>query len=233
MDTSKPINKTITIPDVLFSYLYVKEPYTPRTGNGKPSFCGHGVFARGSAAEQIVTAAIIEICKNAWGDEPVDAAVKQLDGSTVLQKMPKWKAMLQSFKDDNRLPLKDGNKRSPIVEPYKNNVYISANNPSRPRVVVTENGVNVEIGPDHPHWPYSGARGNLVVDLWAQGCPAKPVKDPTWGSRINAQLAGVQLTAHGKRIGGGGRLANMDEFGLHAPDADAPPPGAPEEESLV
>jgi hypothetical protein len=235
MDTSLPTNLTVVVPDVLLSYCYVAQPYMPRTGNREPSFCTHGVFSRGHAAEQIVTATIVEICKNAWGSKMVEQAVMQPDGSTIIKQMPEWQAMLTQFKQENRLPLKDGNKRKPLADPYKNNLYVSANNPSRPRIVVTRGGVNVEIGPDDPMFPYSGARGNLIIDFWAQGCPAKPVKDPTWGSRINAQLAGIQFLSHGSRLGGGGgRAANLDEFGICPADADAPPPGAAvENESLV
>ena len=119
-----------------------------------------------------------------------------------------------------------------IRDRYKNNLFIAANNPSRPRIVVTRGGVNIEIGPDDPQFPYSGARGNLIVDIWGQGTKAKPNE---FGPRVNAQLAGVQFLAHGAKLGGGGRLAQLDEFGICPADADAPAPGASptENESLV
>src|SRR5689334_21052681 len=105
MDTSLPINKTILVPDVLFSYCYVAQPYQPRDPKQKPSFCSHGVFARGAAADQIITAAVVEICKNAWGSSMVEQAVNQPDGSTIVKQMPAWQAMLTQFKQENRLPL--------------------------------------------------------------------------------------------------------------------------------
>lgn len=234
MDTSLPTNKTIVVPDVLFSYAYLTQPYTQRVKAGEkpkpPQFTCHGVFPRGSAPEQIITAAIVEVCKNAWGADIVEQAVVQPDGSTIVKTMPKWQAMLTQFKQENKLPMRDGNRRSPLAEPYKNNLFISANNPSRPRIVVTRGGQNVEIGPDDPQYPYSGARGNLVLDIWAQGHPRKPNE---FGSRVNAQLAGVQFLAHGPKLGGGSRVANLEEFGICPADADAPPPGAVENESLV
>lgn len=236
MDTSLPTNKTIVVPDVLFSYLYVKTPYTPRQRAGdkpqKPQFTAHGVFPRGHAAEQIITGAIIEVCKNSWGSAIVDQAVVQPDGTTIVKQMPRWQAMLTQFKQENKLPLRDGNRRQPLADPYKNNLFIACNNPSRPRVAVTRGGVNVEIGPDDPQYPYSGARGNLIVDIWAQGTPTKPNE---FGSRINAQFAGIQFLAHGSKLGGGSRVAALDEFGICPADADAPPPGASptENESLV
>jgi hypothetical protein len=236
MDNTLPTSKTILIPDVLLSYAYLAQPYTPRTKAGdkpaKPQFTVHGIFARGSAAEQLITATIVEICKNAWGEAPMDQAVVQPDQSTKVVSMPAWRAMLTQFKNEQKLPMRDGNRRKPIAEPYKDNLFIAANNPSRPRILVTRGGTNVEIGPDDPQFPYSGCRANISVDVWAQGTPKKPSE---FGSRINAQLAGVQFLAHGKKLGGGGRIAQLDEFGICPADADAPPPGvaAEESESLV
>ena len=225
MNTSLPSNKTIVVPDVLLSYAYLAQPYVGKDNQGKdkPTFCSHGVFARGHAAEALISGAIAEIAKNAWGEDIVEQAVIQADGSTAIQKMPKFKAMLVQFKQENKLPLRDGNRRQPLQDPYKGNLFISANNERRPKIAVTRGGVNTEIGPDDPQFPYSGCRANLIVDLWCQGTPSKPSK---WGSRINCQLVGVQFLAHGQKLGGGGRVADLSEFGICPADADAPPPGA-------
>jgi hypothetical protein len=227
VNTPAPTSLTVVIPDVLLSYCYLAQPYQgkpDKTGKvPKAQFTTHGVFAREHAANKLITDAIITVAKNAWGEELTEQAVIQADGSSIIQQMPKWQAMIQQFKQENKLPLRDGNRRQPIAEPYKNNLFISMNNERRPKVVVTRGGVNIEIGPDDPQYPYSGCRANLICDIWAQGHPKKP---NAFGSRINAQWAGIQFLAHGTKLGGGGRTADLDEFGICPADADAPPPGA-------
>jgi hypothetical protein len=219
-------NKTVVLQDVLFSYLYCAQPYVGKSAEGKETrtYCVHAVFPATHPAFATVREAMREVAKAAWGEAlamfpfgPADA-----NGQASMIQLPTWEGKLRGFQQENKIPLRDGNRRTKQEEPYTGNFFVAANSTRQPRVVVTRGGVNVEIKPDDPQYPYSGARGNVIIDIWAQGANGKPSK---FGQRINAQLTGVQFLAHGQKFGGGGRIATMDEFGLCPADADAPPPG--------
>lgn len=223
-----PISKQVILPDVLLSFAYLARARVNKNAEGKVTekFELDAVFAPIHAALKIMKDAMNEIAKNAWGEAPMKIGVAdQATGVTNVVEMPAYRAMLQQFQTDKRLPLKDGNRRKKIEAPYEGNLYVHASNARRPRIVVTRQGVNVEIGHDDPMFPYSGCRANVIVDLWCQGCPAKPAP-PDFGSRINASLIGVQFLAHGEKFGGGGRIASLDEFGICPADADSPAPVA-------
>ncbi len=222
-------NKTLVIPDVLFSYLYCAQPHAskdPKTGKESSSYCADGVFPATHPAFQLIREAMREVAKNAWGETPAMFPYGTPDPNTDqagMVQLPEWEGVLRGLMLENRIPMRDGNRRNKQEEPYTGNFYLAARSARQPRVVVTRGGVNVEIKPDDPQYPYSGARGNLVVDIWVQGTKAKP---SPYGRRINCQLTGVQFLAHGNRFGGGGRVASLDEFGICPADADAPMPGA-------
>jgi hypothetical protein len=223
-----PTNKTVVVPDVLFSYLYTAQPKENKdrvTGKVSYSYEVDGVFAATHPAFELVRSAMREVAKNAWGETPAQFPYGPQDpttGQMAMVTLPTWEGVLRGLQLENRIPLRDGNRRNKQEEPYTGNFYLAARSTRQPRVVVTRGGVNVEIKPDDPQYPYSGARGNLVVDIWAQSPNGKP---SPYGRRINCQLTGVQFLAHGKRFGGGGRVASLDEFGICPADADAPMPG--------
>lgn len=226
-----PTNKTVVIPDVLFSYLYAdkpKENKDPKTGKISYSYECHGVFSATHPAFALIRETMRELAKNAWGEAPTQFPFGTPDpttGQATLVTMPNWQGVLQGLQLEGRIPLRDGNRRNKQEEPYTGNFYIATRSARQPRAAVTRGGVNVELQPGDPHYPYSGARGNLIVDMWVQGSNGKP---SPYGRRINAQLMGVQFTAHGKKFGGSGRVASLEEFGLCPADADAPmPTGAP------
>jgi hypothetical protein len=224
-----PTSKTIVVPDVLASYLYTAQPKENKdrvTGKVSYSYEVDGVFAATHPAFEIIRSAMREVAKNAWGETPAQFPYGPQDpttGQMAMVTLPTWEGVLRGLQLENKIPLRDGNRRNKQEEPYTGNFYLAARSSRQPRVAVTRGGVNVEIKPDDPQYPYSGCRVNLVVEIWAQSPNGKP---SPYGRRINCQLAGVQFLAHGKRFGGGGRVASLDEFGICPADADAPMPGA-------
>jgi hypothetical protein len=226
---TSPTSKTIVVPDVLFSYLYTAQPQEnkdPKTGKVSKSYCVDGVFAAAHPAFKLIRETMREVAKNAWGEAPTQFPYGPADPNTGQMSMvtlPNWEGVLKGLSLENRIPLRDGNRRTKQEEPYTGNFYLAARSSRQPSVAVTRGGVNVLIDPSDPQYPYSGARGNLIVDIWVQGTNNKP---SPYGRRINCQLTGVQFLAHGTRFGGGGRVASIAEFGICPADADAPMPGA-------
>lgn len=224
-----PTSKTIVIEDVELSYLFCdrpKENKDQKTGKITYSYESHGVFPASHPAFNLIRETMRELARNAWGETPTQFPFGTPDpntGQATLVTMPNWQGVLQGLQLEGRIPLRDGNRRTKQEEPYTGNFYIATRSSRQPTVAVTRGGVNVAIQPGDPQYPYSGCRGNLIVDLWVQGTNSKP---SPYGRRINAQLTGVQFLAHGKRRGGGGRAADLNEFGIHPADADMPPPGA-------
>jgi hypothetical protein len=140
-------------------------------------------------------------------------------------------AVIVQLKGQDKLCIHDGNITKGGADPYKDMLFISASNERRPEILVTRNGVNVKIDASDPMYPYSGCRANLIVDLWPQSPDGKPSK---WGKRINATLAGVQFLQHGVPLGGGGRVAKLEEFPtVETSGADAAAPLAASGASLI
>lgn len=195
----------VLLEDVLFSYLYVYQPFIGKNAEGKETrtYCGHAIFDEGSANHQKMSAAIQKVVQ-AWG--------------------PNAQAVLAQMKAQDKLCIHEGNISKMGKPEYAGKRFVTAN-ASRPvPVYVTRNGVNVQIGPDDPCAVYSGCRGNMRVAVYAQNPPGKPNK---WGNRINAQLMGVQFLQHGTPFGGGGLIATPEEFPVQEMEgADAPAPGA-------
>lgn len=226
MNGQPQTSKTIVLRDVLLSYAYLAQPFVGKNSEGKETktYCAHGIFPTTHPAFELIRNTQREVAKNAWGDAPGQfpfGAVDPNTGQAAMITLPTWEGMLRGFMLENKIPLRDGNRRPKQEEEYKGSFFLSANSSRQPRIVVTRGGVNVEIKPDDPQYPYSGCRGNLIVDIWAQGAQGKASK---FGKRINAQLTGVQFLAHGQKFGGGGRQANLEEFDIAPADADAPAP---------
>lgn len=200
-------NVSVLLTDVLLSYAYLAQPYVGRPEPGKTpkaTYTTHSLFKPGTPNHNTMREAIRKVAAAGWGAQ-ADAVLQQLSGQ-------------------DRLCMHDGNVTKGGVEPYKDMLFVSASNERRPRILVTRNGVNVEIGPEDPLFPYSGCYANVMLDLWPQGPDGKPSQ---FGKRINATLVGVQFVRHGTPLSGGGRLASPEEFPtVETAGADAAPPAA-------
>lgn len=189
------------ISNVRFSYLYCFEPYTARptaqNPNPKPAFTVHGLMAPDHPDLPRIAATI----------EAVGAACQWKKGMT-------WALAKEQIKAKDALCLHRGDVTKAGQPEYAGLLYISCNNKTRFTVVDADRTpLRAQDGR-----PYSGAYGNLIVDIYAQ--------DNDFGRRINATVTGVQFLRHGDAFGGGAAPAAADEFGIHAASADAPPPAA-------
>jgi hypothetical protein len=197
-------NVTVLLEDVLLSYCYVAQPYVSvdkKTGAKKATYTTHGIFAPGSKAHQTMSEALAEVAKIGWGAQ--------------------WESVIAQLKGQDRMCMHEGNVTKRGAEPYKDMRFVSMSSDRRPRVVVTRNGKNVDIGPEDPLYPYSGCRANLIADIWPQKA------DSGWGMRVNAGWTGVQFLQHGEPLSGGGRVAAPEEFPtVETAGADAPAPTA-------
>ncbi len=186
--------------DVRTSYFYGYKPY--KGDDGKSSYTVHGIAAPTHPQWPEVQAIIRKVAEEKWGDQ----------ATTVLAQL-KAQDKLCIHRGDISKPGKDG---------YAGNLFISANNKSRPRICATIGGQNVDVDETHEYAPYSGCRANLMLRIWAQ--------DHTkWGKRINCEFRGIQFKRHEERLGGGGGVAKLDEFGVDAPDADSAAPETSDE----
>lgn len=200
-------NVPVLLQDVLLSYAYLASPFVGKDDNGNPTYTytTHALFKPGSVQHQQVKDAIAKVCVIGWG--PQADVVKQQLAAT------------------DKLCIHDGNITKGGEGPYKDMLYVACNSKSKPRILVTRNGVNVEIGPGDPLFPYSGCFANVAFDAYPQS-PAggKPNKG---GKRVNAGLTGVQFVRHGEPLAGGGRVAKLEEFPtVETAGADAPAPSA-------
>ncbi len=200
-------NVPVLLTDVLLSYAYLAQPYIGKPEPGKTpkaTYTTHSLFKAGTANHNAMREGIAKVAALGWGAQ-AEAVKQQLAGQ-------------------DRLCLHDGNITKGGADPYKDMLFVSASNERRPKILVTRNGVNVEIGPEDPLFPYSGCYANVMVDLWPQGADGKPNQ---YGKRINATLTGVQFLRHGTPLAGGGRVASPEEFPMvETAGADAAPPAA-------
>lgn len=191
-------NVSVLIENARLSYVYVFHPMIGRNDQGQETknYCLHAIIPPSHPAVERIKEAQRKVAAAKWGEN--------------------YMQVLNQLALQHRVPLHDGALKG--GEGYEGNLYVSANSRVKPRVLVTRNGQNVDIGESDPCAPYSGCYGNVIVDIWAQ-------QHPKWGRRINAQLTGVQFLRHGDRFGGG-RVARVDEFGLAPVDADGAVPAA-------
>ena len=194
MDDKKPEN-TILVTLARLSYFYGFEPY--KGDDGKQSYCAHAIIPPTHSVLPALTALIRTVAAEEYKD--------------------KAEEVLQQIKAQDKLCIHRGDISKPGQDAYRGLLYISANNSVRPRIVATINGVNQEVDKSSDVAPYSGCIANVILRIWAQN-------HPKWGKRINAELQGVQFVKHAERLGGGGRAASLDEFGVVAGDADSPAP---------
>ncbi len=200
-------NVQVMLEDVLLSYAYLAQPFVGKNEQGETTYTytAHALFKPGSPQHEKVKKAVAEACIIGWGAQ-ADTIKQQLAAQ-------------------DRLCIHDGNITKGGEGAYKDMLYVSCNSKHKPKIVAWRNGANVEIGPEDPLFPYSGCQATVLFDVWPQGAAgAKPNKG---GKRINAGLTGVQFLKHGTPLGGGGRVAQVEEFPqLQTDGADAAPPAA-------
>lgn len=113
----------------------------------------------------------------------------------------KWGAKAEAtyteLKAANKVMLHDGDTKA-SYDGYAGNLFISANNRSRP--VVLDQQKNPLTQADGK--PYSGCYVNVSLDLWPQ--------DNKYGKRINATLLAVQFSHDGEAFSGGESFEDGD-----------------------
>ncbi len=200
-------NVSLLLQDVRLSYAYLANPFVGKDDNGNATYTytTHALFKPGSPQHEQVRAAIAKVAVIGWGAQ----------GEQIKQQLAAT----------DKLCIHDGNVTKGGEGPYKDMLYVACNSKSKPKILVTRNGVNVEIGEGDPLYPYSGCFANVAFDVYPQSAAgAKPNKG---GKRINAGLTGVQFLRHGEPLGGGGRVAKLEEFPtVETAGADAPAPSA-------
>ena len=188
-------DNTILLENGRFSYTYVYKPY--RNEDGNQSYTTHWVFPENHPQTAALFALIRKVAVEKWKDKADE--------------------VLAALKGQDRLCVHRGNVSKPGIAVYKDQLYISASRKFEdgpPRIAdEIRNEITIASGK-----VYSGARGNVIVRLWAQ--------DNKWAKRINAELQGIQHVAHDEKLSSGGRLAALDEFQVQAKDADAAAPSA-------
>lgn len=154
-------------------------------GTGDPRYSASLIVDPKSPSHAKVQAAMLAAATKQWGADKAQAAVTALTKS-------------------NKTAYIDGDTK-PDVMGFEGNYVLQAHAKAStpPRLVVSQNGVNVTLDRENQSVIYSGCYVNAIVELWAQ--------DNSYGKRINAQLAGLQFVRAGDPFGGG-RPAGDDEF---------------------
>jgi co-chaperonin GroES (HSP10) len=198
MSETGKVNSVFTLDDALLSFVFAYKPY--KSDEGKESYTAHGIIIP---------------------DHPQLAALQKVIRDVAFAK---WKeeseTILKQLKAQDRLFIHRGNIAKAGRAEYKDKLFISTSRKAEdgpPTVVATVDGVNQKTDARHALAVYSGCKGRVMFNVWAQDNKAG-------GKRINAGLMGLQFLAHGPRLSGSGRVASADEFGIVATDADAPAP---------
>lgn len=194
-ETTNDIQEILTVTGLL-NYAYFAEPY--KNKDGKLSYKTHVILELTSPDVQRIKDAQRKIAVAAW------------EGDAV--------RVLTKLAAQDKLALHEGAMQE--GEEYQGKCYISCNGKKPPTVVATLGNppANVKLDPSHPLYPRSTDTAAVMFAMYAQGPKRKP---SDWGERINCQLMGVQTLSKGAGIGGGGRIARVDEFGINPADADA------------
>lgn len=148
-------------------------------------------------------------------DHPQIAALKELQRKAAIDEYGvDAEAILTQLSAQDRLLLHRGDVSKPGKDGYAGKLFVSCNSNVRP-TVVDENRRPLTAADDKI---YSGAWANVMINVWAQ--------NNKWGKRVNAGLMGIQFVKHDERLGGGGRVASAEEFGVVATDADGAAPAS-------
>lgn len=193
------VNSVFTLDDAMLSFVFIYKPY--KSDDGKETFTAHGIILPDHKQLGALQKVMRDVATAKWKDAAPD--------------------ILQQLKAQDRLFLKKGNVAKAGRAEYKDKLFISASrnaaDPPAPNAVATVNGANMITDARHPLAVYSGCKGRLMFNVWAQD-------NAKGGKRLNAGLMGVQFLDHGTRLSGSGRIAAASEFGIVAGDADAEAP---------
>jgi len=134
---------------------------------------------------------------------------------------PNWQAIVAEISKDKKcLRNGDSNRddKGNTRDGYAGMMYVKSSNSEQPEVVGKQKGV-IFTGPrkttnhiGHPHAPYSGCYGNVIVDVYAS---------KKHGDAINASLLAVQFADVGQSFGGGSTAGSSDAFSYDEAPAGA------------
>jgi hypothetical protein len=181
---------------VRFNYVFAFQPQTNRQ-TGKKTYGVQIILPSNDPQWAAVTQAIKDVAVEKW---PADHA-----------------AVLASLKVNNKICLKNGTTNKPGNPDYAGQHFMQCNHKGPFRVVETRGGVNTELT-EADGRPRSGDYGNISVAIYAHQFPE--------GKGIFADVMGIQYVRKGTPLGGGGRIASVDEFGVEPSDADGAVPAS-------
>lgn len=167
--------------------------FQPRSVHGSdPKFGGAFIFEPGSQNEKKLEQAMKDVATAKWGAK----------GEKILAKL----------KDDNRVCMKDGNKKNnkegDIYDGFEGMLYVSTNSDEHPLLLDRDKTELTRADGK----PYAGCYVNASIKVWAQ--------DNKFGQRLNATLRGVQFVKDGEAFAGGTPVSE-DEFDDLGDGADA------------
>lgn len=122
------------------------------------------------------------------GASETEANVRSMKAVVEAAKVAKWGKNLPKLKPD-KVCLRDGDLED--WDGYAGQLYVSANNLSKP-VVVKRNREAALAGEKGS--PYPGCYVNAIVRVWIQD-------SPKYGKRVNATLEAVQFVSDGEPFG--------------------------------
>lgn len=136
-------------------------------------------------------------------DHPQIAEIQRaMDAAGTAKWGDKWPATKKLLEKQDRLALHDGDLKAKY-DGYEGNLYVNATAQENARPTVLDQNKSPLTSRDGKI--YAGCYVNISLDFW-------PQKDhPKGGSRINAQLRGVQFVRDGEAFAAG-RPADADEF---------------------
>ncbi len=193
------------------SYTYVHKEY--EKDGKKQGFCTHVLIDPATPADPRIGAKS--------GAEYIQL-IKDAQRTVASGAWANTQAVLTELAAKCKLALHDGNVEKASNSDYKDKFYLSANSKKQPLLIESRDGVNVKLT-EADGRPYSGCWGFVKVAIWAQSPDGKPSE---YGKRINTQLQGIQFIKHDTAFGGGGKVADVSEFGVVAGEADAAAPPA-------
>jgi Protein of unknown function (DUF2815). len=157
---------------------FANDIWTAKSVNGsKPAFAASFLIPPTHPAVAKLRALFVKLANEQWG--------------------AKGAAQLKALEATDKLCLHNGDTKT--YAGYAGNLYVSARNQTKPRVVDRNaNDITQESG-----IVYSGCRVIALLEIWTQ--------DNQFGKRINATLRGVQFFSDDERFSGGG-AATDDEF---------------------
>lgn len=203
MATENKANENVLLTEVRLRNANLANPFIGKNDKGEQTmnYSLRALFAPGSAAHTALSAAIQKVCAAKWGAQAG--------------------AFIQEMNAANTLCLHDGATKASDPE-FAGKKFVSASSRRKPRALATINGQNVELGPEHPSYPYAGCWANVLLNVW----PQEPKGQ--WPRRVNAEVLAVQFLRHDEAfLGGAAAAVNLEEFPqVETAGADAAPPAA-------